>query len=31
MAGGKTTQRARMSKHNPVAKAIKYMIEKQGR
>jgi transposase len=24
-------QRARMSKHNPVAKAIKYMIEKQGR
>lgn len=26
-----TEQRARMSKHNPVAKAIKYMIEKQGR
>ncbi len=24
-------QRARMSKHNPVAKAIKYMIEKEGR
>ncbi len=24
-------QRTRMSKHNPVAKAIKYMIEKQGR
>jgi transposase len=24
-------QRARMSKHNPVVKAIKYMIEKQGR
>ena len=24
-------QRARMSKHNPVAKAIKYMIDKEGR
>jgi transposase len=24
-------QRVRMSKHNPVAKAIKYMIEKEGR